>query len=58
VRVGEDHLLATFGCDVHAGGDQIEAAGAQARNQRAPFGQDRLDGFHAHAFEDVPDDLR
>src|SRR5690606_820677 len=57
VRIGEQHLLAAFRGDVHAGGDQVETAGSQARDQRTPFGQDRLDRFDAHLLEDFFDNF-
>ncbi len=58
MRVGEKHLLAAFRGDVHAGGDEVEAPGAQAGDQRAPFGEHRFDGADLHALEDLTHDFR
>src|SRR3546814_17491833 len=58
MRVREGDLLATLRQDEHAGGDHVEAAGAQPRDQRAPFGQDALDLLDAELGEDDPGDLR
>ena len=56
-RLGELHLLAALRVDEHAGGDDVEAAGLQAGDQRAELGQHAVDLVDAHLGEHRLDDL-
>ena len=49
--LGEGDLLAARRVDEHAGGDDVEAAGLEARDQRAELGQDAVDLGDAHLGE-------
>src|SRR5690606_3307860 len=50
--LGKLHLLAAFRSDEHARRDNVEAPGAQARDERAEFGEDAVDLLDAHARQD------
>jgi hypothetical protein len=58
LRIRERDLLAALRRDVHAGRDHVEAARAQARNQRAPFGQHAVHFLHAHPRKNLAGDFR
>ncbi len=58
VRIGKQHLLQALRRHVHAGGNHVKAAGDQAGNQAAPFGQHRIDFLDAHLVEHYLGDLR
>ena len=56
-RLGELNLLAALRIDEHARGDDVEAAGLQARNQRSELGQHAVDLRDAHLGEHRPHDF-
>ena len=57
-RLGEIDLGAALGIDEHAGGDDVEAAGLEAGNERAEFGQHAIDLRDAHLGEHGLGDFR
>ena len=56
--IGKGNLAAPVGQHVHAGGDHVETAGQEARDQRAELGQHALDLAYAQPPEDHAGDLR
>ena len=55
---GERDLGAALRIDEHAGGDDVEAAGLQARDERAEFGEHAVDLRDAHLGEHRLGDFR